>query len=501
MIFNRLFKKNAWEHKNNTVRITAIQNELSIDKSEQLEILNTMLNSDECELVRRAVLHKINKFDVWVSASVENSNANVKQFALSTVEDIVLGNHEIKPTDQQKIELLHCCKGYLLEAWLKKETSPKLALEIFEKIQKPQLLIPTVIAQKEPSVQLALLATVSDVSVLEKLLKKVKNVEIQDELNAKITTLKEQQEKPKQLLKQSQLVLAKFLAIKDLTDYEKVVQKSELLENEWQELLLQFSILSDDIQQELIAKLAEIKGQLQKLFASKAEAYEQKKIADELASEKKRDSTEVIKRLTTFDEELSNAIFQNIDIDELAFSENLDKLRHFVSETSLNEREKNAYLKKVDVLRSKLSHLPEMAESVTKATHLISKISQASLPKELADIDEKEESYKAWLNNWKKVSDKANGVLPQSLMSSYQQIVSSWDSSLKPLREQQKKNFFQTQRKLRDVARLVEQGKFNAAFGVFKKAGQGYALLSKLQRAKLERDYNKTKESIDNLSD
>ena len=56
MIFKLFKTKNTWQHKDVNIRISAINEQLKSESGEDKAILLSLLNSDESELVRRAVL-------------------------------------------------------------------------------------------------------------------------------------------------------------------------------------------------------------------------------------------------------------------------------------------------------------------------------------------------------------------------------------------------------------------------------------------------------------
>jgi len=109
MIFSKFFKS-TWQNKDSNIRISAINNELDINNSEQNAILLSLLANDDNELVRRAVLIKLNNFDAWLNASNDNNNKKVRDYAVQQVEDIVLSQHQIKLTPEQN---RHFCRPQL----------------------------------------------------------------------------------------------------------------------------------------------------------------------------------------------------------------------------------------------------------------------------------------------------------------------------------------------------------------------------------------------------
>jgi len=107
MIFSKLFKtKNTWQHKDATVRITAINDKLSADNAEQLIILTDLIKQDVSDLVRRAALIKVGSFDCYLEASRENSQQKIKQFAAKQINDILTTDHNIILSSILKEDLL-----------------------------------------------------------------------------------------------------------------------------------------------------------------------------------------------------------------------------------------------------------------------------------------------------------------------------------------------------------------------------------------------------------
>ena len=83
MIFSKFLKK-KWQHKDSSVRVEAINNNLSIEQPEQREIIAQLASDDENENVRRAALIKLASYQSWLKHSQENSMAKIKHCLLYT---------------------------------------------------------------------------------------------------------------------------------------------------------------------------------------------------------------------------------------------------------------------------------------------------------------------------------------------------------------------------------------------------------------------------------
>ncbi|MFQ3209210.1 MAG: exonuclease SbcC, partial [Colwellia sp.] len=221
MIFSKFFKtKINWQHKDATVRITAINDELSADNSEQLVILSELINQDVSDLVRRAALIKVASFDCYLEASKDNNQVKVKQFAAKQVHDILATDHKLTLSTKQKQTLLAqqattpVLSTAVLEAWLAHEQDSAIMISLYQQISARKttmhLLTHSFNQKQHPDFQTYLLNQVDDSKVLEKLSKKACNDLLSQQIADKITAIQTAIEKPKKLAKKIQLTLAKL---------------------------------------------------------------------------------------------------------------------------------------------------------------------------------------------------------------------------------------------------------------------------------------------------
>ena len=514
MIFSKFLKK-KWQHKNSSVRVEAINNNLSIEQPEQREIIAQLASDDENENVRRAALIKLASYQSWLKHSQENSMAKVKQYAGKKIAAILTGQDEIKISEQEKLAYIATYNHYsLYEDWLKIAENSNLVIALFEKIAnkskdavgtkltlKPHLLLNLFSQKQNIEVQQYIIDKVDDIELLEKLKKKSTHADITEQLTDKISRLQFAIEQPIVLRKKINLVLAKLQALKDQYDYQVYIAKRGQLVDEWQALASEFDCFLTDEVNSFTAKKATILAQLDKLFAVKAEQHAQAEIARELDEKKQQARQHFEKTLAIIDQTLTTSIFENEEIDEQQYQTLFDKLTSEIIASVLIKDEQNAFITKICQQQQKLQQLPEIAQSVSDATHLISKISQLALPTTVVEMNDRLAIYQQWLTNWKDAEKKASGSLPDSIKSSAQEIQKKWREALKPLQQQQKQEFSATQKKLHDVKRLIGAGKYNVAFGVFKKAKQLFNALSEQQQHRIQKDYDAINEKIAELAD
>lgn len=501
MIFSKFFKA-KWQHKDSNVRLTTINNDLSPSSVNDLIILKQLLTDDENELVRRAVLLKINTFEQWLAASSDNSNTKIRDYAHQQIVKMINGQHTIELSQQQKQLFLSDDKyKALLEPWIQNETDAEIIILLIEKINKPHLFNNLFAQKKIVKVQQYLIAQTEDVALLEKFSKKAANEDVTTIISNKLAEINNRIEKPIKLTKVIQLLLSKLLALKDTIDYHTYLSKKSALEQEWKVLQHDFNCLDEESIANFTQKYEKINEQLNKTFIVKEELYQQKIIEQQLNSNKLAAKIEFDQQLAELEQTLTTSVFENVLLDEATFTSQLNTLTTKISKSVLNTSEKLSYDKLISQLSKRLTQLPEIAKSVTDATVLISKISQLAIPATMAEYMERQPIFSDWQKSWQGIEKQTKGFLPDSIKNAHQEIESVWIKGLKPFAQQQKSVFTQTQKKLADLTRLLATGKYNASFGLFKGIERNFAQLSSSQQHRLERDFERVSKQIADLSD
>lgn len=499
MIFSSFFKA-KWQHNDANVRLSAIAELLSADNAEQQSILKKIAQEDPADNVRKAALLKINDLNCYAENSQHNTSNVIKTFASKQIEKQLLEQNTQVPLSFKQQLLSQPNKVSFADAWLLVEQDMTIVKALYQKIAKPNLLQSLFAKKQDEAFQLFLLEEIQELALLEKLQKKATLPSIINTIKQRIERIKSAQEKPLLVKKQAQLVLSKLLSLKDQSDYEKVLHKRETLTNEWQQLSQDMSCLPENEQQILHEKYADITGQLERAFVVKAEQYEQMQIAQKAAAEKTMLIEQLETALADLNQQLANNVFEN-GLDESVFKQTLTALSQQLDVPILSESEKERYLKQINQQARKLEQLPIIAQSVTEATHLISKISQVSLPTSIDEFNEKLSWYEQWKQDWHQIEIKSIGALPDSIKNAHQEITQQWQAGLSPFYAQQKQQFEQARKNSFDVKRLLNQGKYNACFGVFKKFKASFELLSEKQKQRLQRDYDNLHEKINELAD
>lgn len=510
MIFTKLFANKAnWQHKNSAVRITAIEQELSPHEPQSKQVLVDLAANDDSDLVRRAALLKLNNIECWLTTGLNNSNQAIKSFAEQHLVSTVVSQSIDEQVHKQLITTdlpLPLVDKALTEVLSFADAKAETIIALLKRLNKPQLLQTTfnqkqLAASVKEQVQLYIVEQISEQSQLEKMLRKSASEQVTLSLTKKIDALKEAAEKPAKIAKEISLMLAKLLALKDNKDYENVVVKREQLTKQWQTFQSDFDYLTEEEVASFKQKFHDISAQLDKIFAVKKEQYQQEQIALKLENDKQQERKNFNDKLATFAQQITEAVFENTSLDDQEFATALVQLTAQINNSHLSEKEQASLVLKTNDLIAKLKKLPEIADSVSEATHLIAKIAQLSPPTKLSQLNEKSKDYQNWTQNWQQVADKAGEILPASIVEAHQEITTKWQQAFAPLVKEQRKLASIAQKKVYDLKRLLGSGKYNASFGVFKSFEKLYQQLSNQQQHKLQRDYELIKAQIAEISD
>jgi hypothetical protein len=273
------------------------------------------------------------------------------------------------------------------------------------------------------------------------------------------------------------------------------------LSEQWASIQADFGLLTGLEQTDFTAKYSHINVQLDKAFLPKEEAYQQSLIVEKLANDKMAAKAVFDQQLHTFNQNLSMAVGTNTVLDENECTAASDLFIEDVNQSVLNSAEKQHYFKAINNHNSQVKKLPELVALVGTATELMEQMIQLTVPSSEEEYTEKSPLFDNWKKEWKTLEKKAQGNLPQSLISAFIEINKVWQTALKPFSQKQKQAFAQTQKKLADLHRLHTQGKFNACFGIYKGIQKSFAALNESQQQRLQRDFDQASENMVELSD
>ncbi|WNC70482.1 DUF349 domain-containing protein [Thalassotalea psychrophila] len=497
MIFDKFFKA-KWQHKDANVRIQAIQ-EFDLLEQRNVEIIKQLIEHDTSELVCRAALLKLNNVDQFLSCANTHNKLNIRQFAHQRLQLQILEPGNVITASQKVSYLKQCDKASFLESWLMIEHDHVLLQALITKVNKPHSLAQFMVKTDNIDLQREILSDINEISLLEKLDKKLSDGEFKTELVNKLTNLQELAAKPEKIKKQLQLLLSKLLALKDLQDFADMQERKGSLEEEWHTVVADFENLSIEEKQQHLDKYEHIQQQLKKHFAQREEVYLHEQFIKDQKTKQQAEKQAINTEITIISQQISEAVFENTELDEFKVSQHLDNINVQIESSTVVDSEKDNLYKQVKSLHKKLNQLPEVAECVSSATSLISKLSTLAIPATIEELNLRKPVFEQWQQQWQQINDLANDVLPQSIISARDELQSSWSKALKPLVKEQHLAFEHFRKKVSELKRLMANGKYKSAFGLHKKLTYLFNDLSVSQQERLTSDFETVTGKINEL--
>jgi len=499
MIFSNFLKK-KWQSKNEQVRISAIED---LDSVEDREVLLTLLKQDESAKVRIAVLEKLDDLSLWLLALKGSEFKAVKKLAQSVIEMHLLDpshNREISTEDKfQIVDDINSIRFF--EQWLAIENKTNVIITLLEKINKPIVLNRYFAKSKDKDVLTYIIERENSFTELLKLKKQTTQPEIVELLKSKIDVIESSNISKGDLTKQVQLVLAKLLKLTECNDHLLFIKKFDTLEQEWQGLTNHFELLPVRETESYTVKYDAIKTRLQAVKYELNELAAQQKIADELNEQKIKQQTEINNALNILHDGVKQAIHENLVIDTELFYQEIGKVTEQINSSALAKSDTDAALRRLENIAGEAKLVDKIVTALELATQAIAKISQVALPKDLVGFNDKYSLFLDLQSTWKNSVEPFVSYVPDALVEAKKTIVEQWQQAVGPLLKLQKQKLNKAKGKLRDVNQLIDNGKFNSAFGVYKSAIRLVDELSEQQKSYLEKEISQTKDRLDDISD
>ncbi|MDO6567656.1 DUF349 domain-containing protein [Alteromonas sp. 1_MG-2023] len=286
MIFSRFFAP-SHTSQNPEKRLEAIKN-LSPEKPTDKTLLHELAFNDANADVSLAALNKLNTFVLWLKMSQSAQHAKVKKIAERKVEASLMGRSELSISTNEKASFLReTANAELIQTILVNDKAlladNSLVLTLLKKVDKPAFTQTLFLQHADNALQQAILATIEDGSVLQKLEKKCRETVIHDAIETKLQALKAQAEKPVELLRRVTLCLSKYQALADKSDVVDIDNRQAELLSEYNNLMSDAELLSDEDKLSVVAKFARISEKVSRHLARIRPEWEAQKAAKEKA--------------------------------------------------------------------------------------------------------------------------------------------------------------------------------------------------------------------------
>ncbi len=511
MIFSSLFRPKHQDPKPQ-VRIKAISL-LSANEPQQKTLLHELAFNDPDANVSLAALTKLDSFALWYKMAETAKNDRIVKRSQQVVEHILLSEESDKINHQEKCTfVLECKDNKLLEkllgqTWLLKESD--LVQEVLAKLAKPQLAKQILFSSNDTELQLKLLASFEDEATLNKVLKKVSCKQVKLAASQKLENLKTSKQIPLELDKQTRLVLARLLALKEHSNLPEIEAQRKLLVAQYNELAKQFTYLPISDKQNFIDKFAEVEHKLSTLVTKLKPVWlaEQSLLEQQQSIELTCIQSEgcLQRILTELDNNIDSISEQQCELYGQDLTASQQQVQRLITELTGDAQQARRQLEilnmKLQSCQNILHGLPAFQQAIELAKDLLVKLTALPLPNDLSQMDAASQHLSDMQHQWKKMTQPFAPNWPQSLTKNWRAQCSTWQQAIKGLQAQVTKDVERCRNKIRAVDALVNQGKFKIAMGLYQKVEVWYQALPEKQQAQLQRPFAKVQEQIENLID
>lgn len=512
MIFKRLFRPKH-QDPNPQVRIKAIE-ALHPDNAEHKSYLHELAFNDEDARVSLAALSRLDSFALWSKMSEIAKQDRVKKKAQAVVESALFSENGFKIDQQDKRTfILECKNNGLLEKCLQqtwvKDQDADLALNILHRLDKPHLTKQFLFLTNNPELQLTLLTDIEDESILNKVVKRLEDDNVLRLAKEKLAHINLLKSKPREVEQRVSLILSRLLALKDKSDFRHVDQARQELKAEFESLQEDFEYLDGSKKESFSLKYKEISQRLDDWLAQlKPEWVKQNQLtmlSEQLDTLEKDAETAFEHIALSLQEDASEITIGQVE----TFEGLLQQLKVRLNEVTPGEQGLSADLqKRIETLfnslnssNTTLQRLPEFQHAIEQAKQFLDKFEKLSLPTEQSQLEASEAYIKDQKQFWNGLLQDYRSNWPDTLRGRWESQFKAWKSAIKEIKGTLEKDFSRCRNKMRAIDNLIEQGKFKAAMGLYQRVNEWYAALPESHQNRLIRQFEKTKESIENLRD
>jgi hypothetical protein len=459
MIFKHLFTP-KWKHPKQQVRLDAIE---KLDIERDATILNTLALEDSSAEIRRKALQKVNDLPLWWKAYKQDQ-------ALKDIAELQISNAVLNSESTLAPQI----KNEYIERFAPVKTLEKLAfaekellvrVKLLKRLANPKL-VEKAFKEGSEELQTQLVELVITHQLIKQLVKHAKGG-AKAALNTHIENERLAIEMPLQVESATRVILAKLNALREKTDFALVNPQASDLIAQWQALELKW--LSDERVKLLDEKYTSITTKLDAHIEQLKALHDKEQ--QQLALQQRQ--LLALATLEALSDEIENALQLGLETPEQIQQDWLDakvaQAKQAISETELaNNAQSKLAVSKLEKLFTQVTKLPELTTAIKEYKLAFAALCEIKPAEGLAQYDETltafNRGFKAARNHLNILDGALQSTFKTQLSAHKKQFLAPMNELIKPL----EKNQSQAKRKARDVKRLIEEGRFNVAFGVFK---------------------------------
>ncbi|MBE0378574.1 DUF349 domain-containing protein [Pseudoalteromonas prydzensis] len=493
MIFKHLFTP-KWKHPKQQVRLEAIEN---LDVERDATILNTLALEDSSAEIRKKALTKINDLVLWWQAYKQDQS--LKELAEQHISSAVLSD-ESKLSSQIKNEYIErFAPVKTLEKLAFAEKELQVRAKLLKRLANPKL-VEKAFKEGSTELQMYLVEQVITHQLVKNLVKHAQG-DAKVALETHIENERLAIEMPLQVQNDTRVILAKLNALREKQDFAVVTQQYGELTNQWQALELTW--LSPEQRDTVAAKYTVLTDKLNELVHQLQAEHEQQQ--QRLALQQRQ--LLALANLEALSDEIENALQLGLETPEQIQQDWLEakvaQAQDSLAQSELADNAQKLHITtRLTSLFKQVAKLPELSEAISAFKAALTELTNISTDDiEQTNYDDAERDF----NQAYKAAKAPLAQLPKTLQGPFKaqlaQQQQRWKIAVAPISDKLTKNQQLAARKGRDVKRLIEQGRFNIAFGVFKGFIELYESLTPNSQQSLEKLKVDLEQQLDNARD
>jgi DNA repair protein SbcC/Rad50 len=514
MIFNRFFRSKHLDP-NPQVRIQAIA-KLDKQLAAQKTVLHELAFNDPDAGVSLAALHKLDSFPLWYKMAETAKDERVQKKSQQVVEQLLFDESNTTLSEKEKrnfisqskdLRLLEKC---VLLPWIQADDA--LCRLILKRLDKPQLVEKILIDSPNESLQLALLNELSDESqshkLLNKLSKKARSAKVRSAAYELSNQWQQRSLIPAAVEKDTRMVLAKLLALKDSTNLPHIQSQWQMLREQYAQQAAQFSYLSDVKAHEFSEKWQDLNRKLESVVARLQPEWEALAAEQALHARIDQQLAHSEQALGNIDAHLNAAGMSLAESDRQTLQADLQThqraLQTLLSQAQMRPQVHmriSALLERLATKQASLDNLPAYQLCIDEAQRLLQQFSALNLPSDSSQLDAAQQYLREVKQQWREITARFTDNLPSSLVQAWQHQVRQWQQASKTLNDKINQDVLRCRNKLRAIDNLVSQGRFRLAIDLYGRVSQWYQALPEKQQTQLDKAFAKAKEQVEDLQD
>lgn len=457
MIFKHLFTP-KWKHPKLQVRVEALS---KLDVEKDSAILTTMAKEDSAPEIRRQALAKLNSLGLWWHAFKQDQA--LKDVAEQQIATAVVNDNLETQLREEYIE--KHAPNKLLEKLALTDNDSSLRLKLLKRLSDSSL-IEKAFKESEETLQNDLLQLIEQHQLLKSALKHAKG-SVQTKIESRLSELKLAEEMPEKVQQETKLVLAKLNHLREKNDWVSVSGEFDSLVAQWSGIEMQW--LTEVQQEELSTKYASITEKTERHLERLREVFDVEQAKIKAQQAKSEFQLNVNARFEDL-KKRTNAVLQDLDdnaVDTLV-NEMLSLQGDIESSDYRSESRIEETAKALIVFREKLANLPAIAQNAKQAKLALDALAKVEPPLNVEQLDSQLAEFDALCRTAKDAIKLVPREFQTGLQKTFKSIVQAFNQAHEVLSNEQKDKQQTARKKAFDTKRLIENGRFNVAFGVFK---------------------------------